>query len=98
VSHGRVGGGEFEDKGRRATSMRQRDHVPAVPLPVEVCQVLELLASGLCTHEVAARTGSTVHEVRGHLVRAILELDATSKLDAIVKAAALGLIAPTHRA
>ena len=72
--------------------MRQPDQDPKIDLPPEAGRSLELLATGLSMPEVAARLGCPVHVVLGHLSRAIVELGATSKLDAIVKATRLGLI------
>jgi len=55
-------------------------------------RVLELLARGLTTSEVAVCLSMTSDEARGHLARSITTLGVTSKLEAIVKAAQLGLI------
>ena len=54
--------------------------------------VLALFATGLHSAEVAAALGTPVGEVRAHLVSAVVELGARSKLEAVIIALRLGLI------
>jgi DNA-binding CsgD family transcriptional regulator len=55
-------------------------------------RVLALSARGLSTAEVAAELGADPDEVRGALRRAMAELGARSKLEAIILALRAGLI------
>jgi DNA-binding NarL/FixJ family response regulator len=55
-------------------------------------QVLETLALGLSTEEVADRLGITVHTIRSHLKNVLVKLNAHSKLEAVVIALREGLI------
>lgn len=58
-------------------------------------EVLRLLGDGLATREIAAQLGIAYETVRNH-VRAILRvLAARSRVEAVVKAYRLGLIAPS---
>ena len=56
-------------------------------------EILALVAAGIDTKEIAARTGLTVNTVRGHVQSVIEKLDAHSRLEAVLRAAALGLVA-----
>ena len=56
-------------------------------------EILALIAAGIDTKEIAARTGLTVNTVRGHVQSVIEKLDAHSRLEAVLRAAALGLVA-----
>jgi DNA-binding NarL/FixJ family response regulator len=79
-------------------AMDQRDVStdPATDVPVSLAprerEVLEALAMGLSTGEVAVRLGITVHTVRTHLRNVLIKLDVHSKLQAVVKAMRMGLI------
>jgi DNA-binding NarL/FixJ family response regulator len=64
----------------------------ATPLPTRTCRVLELTATGLSTGEVAERLGMSVEEVRQHLSEAFDRLDASTRLDAVIRAAKEGMI------
>jgi two-component system NarL family response regulator len=55
-------------------------------------EVLETLATGLSTEEVAARLGITVHTVRTHLKNVLVKLHAHSKLEAVMIGLRFGLI------
>ncbi len=55
-------------------------------------RVLQLMASGLVTDEVADRLDSSPDDVRRHVRDAIVVLGASSKLEAVVFALRLGLI------
>ena len=57
-------------------------------------RVLTLLATGMMTHEVAARLGLTVAAVREHAARITVKLRARSKLEAVLIALREGLINP----
>lgn len=70
--------------------MHQRDREPEGALPAGVRGTLELPATGLTSHEVAARIGRPVEDVHEQVASAIRQLGAASKLDAIVKASARG--------
>ena len=72
--------------------MDHRHDDVGVGLSSEARRALELMATGLSSDEVATRLGTSPEIVRQHLAHALAELGAYSKLEAIVKAAALGLI------
>ena len=55
--------------------------------------VLRLSATGLTTDEVADRLGLSPDEVRRHVAGAMAALGARSKLEAVVLALRLGLVA-----
>jgi len=55
-------------------------------------RVLELMATGLSTADVADHLGLTVATVREHVRLAIVRLGARSKLEAVIIAARRGLI------
>jgi DNA-binding CsgD family transcriptional regulator len=55
-------------------------------------EVLALSATGLITAEVAAVLRAPVEEIRARLTSAIVELGATSKLEAVLIALRRGLI------
>jgi DNA-binding NarL/FixJ family response regulator len=56
------------------------------------CQVLQCMAHGLSTEEVADQLAIPVAEVRQHLDNALTALGASSRLDAVVRAARQGLV------
>jgi len=62
------------------------------PLAPRERQVLEILAKGRSTEEVADALGITIHTVRTHLKNAMAKLNAHSKLEAVVVALRKGLI------
>ena len=55
-------------------------------------EILDLMAEGVDTKEIAARTGLAVNTVRGHVQAVIEKLDTHSRLEAVLRAAALGLV------
>lgn len=65
--------------------------VPAMP-DDQTREILELYARGLSTGEVAARLGVPAVDVRRGLFRAMAELGAATKLEAIVAAIRAGLV------
>ena len=90
-------GGMWESKlPGGAIDRRDVPTVPAVDVPVSLAprerEVLETMATGLSTEEVAVRLGITVHTVRTHLRNVLNKLNAHSKLEAVVRAMRMGLI------
>jgi len=75
---------------RRARE-RERQRVASELTPRDR-EILTLIASGIDTKEIAARTGLTVNTVRGHVQSVIEKLDTHSRLEAVLRAAALGLV------
>jgi two-component system nitrate/nitrite response regulator NarL len=71
---------------------RERQRVAGVLTPRDR-EILSLIAAGVDTKEIAARTGLTVNTVRGHVQSVIEKLDAHSRLEAVLRAAKLGLVA-----
>jgi DNA-binding NarL/FixJ family response regulator len=63
-----------------------------IGLSSDVCRVLELMATGHSSAEVAVHLGTTPDVVRQRAAAAIVALGAHSKLEAILRAADLGLI------
>jgi DNA-binding NarL/FixJ family response regulator len=57
-------------------------------------EILDLMAVGVDTKEIATRTGLAVNTVRGHVQAVIEKLDTHSRLEAVLRAAALGLVRP----
>ena len=55
-------------------------------------EILDLMAQGVDTKEIAARTGLAVNTVRGHVQAVIEKLETHSRLEAVLRAAALGLV------
>lgn len=55
-------------------------------------EVLELMAQGLDSRDIAAKLGISVHTVRGHVQAVIEKCDAHSRLEAVLRASALGLV------
>lgn len=62
------------------------------PLAPREREVLETLALGLSTEDVAERMGITVNTVRTHLKNALLKLNSHSKLEAVINALRDGFI------
>ena len=62
------------------------------PLAPRERAVLQCLANGLSTEEVAAVLGITPHTVRSHLKHAMAKLQVRSKLEAVIQAIRLGII------
>ena len=56
--------------------------------------VLDLLARGRDTREIAERTGLAVSTIRGHVQTLIEKLGTHSRLEAVVRAQSLGLVRP----
>jgi PAS domain S-box-containing protein len=57
-------------------------------------EVLELIATGLSTSEIATRLSISRETVRNHLRGIFAELDVHTRLEAIARARRLGLLAP----
>ena len=71
------------DRTRVAHALTPRDRV-----------VLDLLARGRDTREIAERTGLAVNTIRGHVQNLIEKLGTHSRLEAVVRAQSLGLVRP----
>jgi DNA-binding NarL/FixJ family response regulator len=63
-----------------------------IALESEARLTLELMATGLASSEIGDRLGTSTEAVHGHLFDAMLQLGASSKLEAIIKAVRRGLI------
>jgi PAS domain S-box-containing protein len=57
-------------------------------------EVLELVASGLSTTEIAEELSISIETVRNHLRRILHELDAHTRVEAVATAQRLGLLPP----
>lgn len=68
------------------------EHQTSRPLAPRERAVLQCLANGLSTDEVAVALGITPHTVRSHLKHAMAKLQVRSKLEAVIRALRLGLI------
>jgi DNA-binding NarL/FixJ family response regulator len=67
------------------------DVLPEPLTPREV-EVLELMAMGLTNRELADRLGISVHTAKFHVNAVLGKLDATSRTEAVVRAARLGVL------
>lgn len=70
-----------------------RDDGPHHSLSTRELEVLRLLADGCSTHHIAERLDLSIHTVRSHVRHIIEKLDVHSKLEAVVLALQLGIIA-----
>jgi PAS domain S-box-containing protein len=57
-------------------------------------EILELVASGLSTKEIAEQLSISIETVRNHLRRVLRELDAHTRIEAVATAQRLGLLPP----
>jgi DNA-binding NarL/FixJ family response regulator len=73
----------------QATARPEPSVQPLAPREIEL---LQAVAGGLTTGEVAARMNITVHTVRTHLKHILTKLGARSKLEAVVTALRHGMI------
>ncbi len=71
------------------------DTEPAPALPADQVTVLELLARGAGSDGIAARLGVDTGEAAAIVAAAMAALGARSRLEALVRAARLGLLVPT---
>jgi two-component system NarL family response regulator len=55
-------------------------------------EILELMAGGANTREIADRTGLAISTVRGHVQAVMEKLAAHSRLEAVLRASGLGLV------
>jgi len=62
------------------------------PLTPREVEVLELMAMGLTNREVADQLGISVHTAKFHVNAVLGKLDATTRTEAVVRAARLGML------
>ena len=67
---------------------------PAPELTARQYETLALLADGLGTAEIAAKLGVAEETARNHIRRLLRQLDAHTRLQAVVRAYRLGLLRP----
>lgn len=79
-------------QGEIAPRRREREAHLAEPLTPRETEVLELLAEGLSNRAIAHRLSISEHTVKFHVNAILGKLDAQSRTEAAVRAAALGLI------
>ncbi|GAA3632083.1 response regulator transcription factor [Microlunatus ginsengisoli] len=65
----------------------------ATPLTSRECEVLELAAQAFSNAQIATRTGMSEATVKRHLRNVFAKLEAVSRIDAVNRAVAAGLIA-----
>jgi len=75
----------------REQEKRERDHIAATLTPRDR-QILDLMAQGLDTREMAEHTALAVNTIRGHVQNVIEKLETHSRLEAVLRAEALGLV------
>jgi PAS domain S-box-containing protein len=72
---------------------RDPQRIPTVPrISARRRETLELVASGLSTNEIADRLSITPATVRNHLRNLLQQLDAHSRVEAVVAAQRIGLL------
>ena len=81
----------------REVARRERERVDTILTPRDR-QVLQLMARGHDTKEIATRTGLAVNTIRTHVQTIIEKLGVHSRLEAVVRANALGLVPPSGEA
>lgn len=81
-----------DDVRRHVAHLRRFDDPDLVDLSPREVEVLQLTADGLTPEEVASQLFLSVHTVRNHLRNAMHQLDAHTRLDAVVKAVRARLI------
>jgi len=86
------GASESEESQNQPAAASSRSLPSTGSLAPRERQVLETLARGSSTDEVADQLGITVHTVRTHLKNVLAKLNAHSKLEAVVIALRRGLI------
>jgi DNA-binding NarL/FixJ family response regulator len=69
---------------------------PASLLAPRELEVLQVLATGMSTEEAAAQLGISIHTLRTHLKKAMIKMNARSKIQLIVHALRAGLIRLPH--
>lgn len=74
--------------------LRDRAHRPGRDLTAREHEVLELLAAGESTEDIAERLVLSVHTVRNHVRNLMAKLHARTKLEAVAVALRLRLITP----
>ena len=74
--------------------LSESGHEPQPRLTPRQREILELIAAGLSTSEMATRLTISTETVRNHLRSVFKELDVHTRLEAIVTVRRLGLLAP----
>lgn len=80
----------------RELTRRERARVGADLTPRDR-DILQLMAEGCDTKEMASRTGLAVNTIRGHVQTVIEKLQVHSRLEAVLRATSLELIRPGER-
>jgi RNA polymerase sigma factor (sigma-70 family) len=82
---------------RSGEPLRRASQLASHELTSREQQVLELLAAGLDNREIARRLGITYATVRTHVRNLLEKIGVHSRLEAVVRAAEGGLLAPPFR-
>jgi DNA-binding CsgD family transcriptional regulator len=75
--------------------LREAAEMPHHPLTARQADVLNLLAEGRSTKDIARRLGLAVPTVKTHLAAVYRQLGARNRLQAVVKASALASAPPS---
>lgn len=86
-------GGLLFEADQLVEMLAQPDNEPRGPVlaPREL-EVLQVLATGMTTEDAAAQLGISIHTVRTHLKKAMVKMQARSKLQLIIQTLRAGLI------
>jgi len=83
----------IEEEGAEQLLRQPRMRIDLIePLTEREQQVAQLLAGGLTNKEIAQRLGITVHTVKFHLNGILRKLGVSTRTEAVVRAARLGLV------
>ena len=77
---------------KHLVNLRRFDQVDGAALSDRECEVLQLTAHGKSPTQIAAELHLSGHTVKNHLRNAMANLDAHTKLDAVIKAARARII------
>jgi DNA-binding NarL/FixJ family response regulator len=80
--------------GRRASSPAESTGAQYEPLTERELEVLELAGHGYTNKAIGLQLGISDRTVQGHLAKIYSKLDANSRTEAVMRAVALGLMAP----